>query len=98
MIVKAKNGDVVLADEVQFVFQSGVVLDFCCCVLVDVERRLVGDDEILAFARGANRDDVYKGAEELGVPLDEHIAFCVTALRSVAPDLGLNGVGAAASS
>ncbi|MGH9713063.1 MAG: HDIG domain-containing metalloprotein [Candidatus Acidiferrales bacterium] len=44
-----------------------------------------------AFARGVSRDDVYKGAEELGVPLDEHIAFCVEALRTVATDLDLNG-------
>lgn len=47
-----------------------------------------------AFARGVNRDDVYKGAEELGIPLDEHIAFCIDALRSVAPELGLAGTPA----
>jgi predicted hydrolase (HD superfamily) len=50
-----------------------------------------------AFARGVSRDDVYKGAEELGVPLDEHIAFCTAAMRVVARDLGLNGVAAAST-
>ncbi|HEY0703073.1 MAG TPA: HDIG domain-containing protein [Candidatus Acidoferrales bacterium] len=50
-----------------------------------------------AFARGVNREDVYKGAEELGVPLDEHIAFCIGALREVAAELGLNGVAAPAN-
>jgi putative nucleotidyltransferase with HDIG domain len=45
-----------------------------------------------AFARGVSRDDVYKGAEELGVPLEEHIAFCIEAMRSAAPQLGLAGV------
>jgi putative nucleotidyltransferase with HDIG domain len=47
-----------------------------------------------AFARGVSREDVYKGAEELGVALDEHIAFCIAAMRSVAPELGLAGTGA----
>ena len=51
-----------------------------------------------AFARGVSREDVYKGAEELGVPLEEHIAFCIDALRAVAPQLGLNGVAAPAAS
>jgi putative nucleotidyltransferase with HDIG domain len=46
-----------------------------------------------AFARGVNRDEVRQGAEELGVPLDEHIAFVIQALRPVERDLGL---GAAA--
>ena len=44
-----------------------------------------------AFARGVNRDEVRQGAEELGVPLDEHIAFCIQALRPVEPMLGLGG-------
>jgi putative nucleotidyltransferase with HDIG domain len=42
-----------------------------------------------AFARGVNREDVRKGAEELGIPLAEHIAFCIEAMRGVAEQLGL---------
>lgn len=42
-----------------------------------------------AFARGVNRDDVRQGAEELGVPLDDHIAACIAALRPVEQTLGL---------
>jgi len=45
-----------------------------------------------AFARGVNRDEVRQGAEELGVPLDEHIAFVIHALRPIERTLGL-GVG-----
>ena len=45
------------------------------------------------FARGVNRDEVTQGAAELGVPLDEHIAFVIQALRPVEGALGL---GAAA--
>lgn len=42
-----------------------------------------------AFARTVNRDDVYRGAKELGVELDVHIAFVVAALTDIAPELGL---------
>ena len=42
-----------------------------------------------AFARTVNRDDVYRGATELGVELDAHIAFVIDALAGVAPELGL---------
>jgi putative nucleotidyltransferase with HDIG domain len=42
-----------------------------------------------AFARTVNRDDVYRGAAELGVELDAHIAFVVAALTGVATDVGL---------
>jgi putative nucleotidyltransferase with HDIG domain len=42
-----------------------------------------------AFARTVNRDDVYRGAEELGVDLDEHIGFVIRALTAVAPRIGL---------
>ena len=44
-----------------------------------------------SFARGVNRDDVVNGAEELGVDLDEHIAFVIAALRPIAGELGLAG-------
>ena len=42
-----------------------------------------------AFARGVNRDDVIRGAAEIGVPLDEHIAFVLGALRPEEHRLGL---------
>jgi putative nucleotidyltransferase with HDIG domain len=42
-----------------------------------------------SFASGVNRDDVYKGAEELGVELNDHIAFVIEAMRPIAPELGL---------
>jgi putative nucleotidyltransferase with HDIG domain len=42
-----------------------------------------------AFARTVNRDDVYRGATELGVDLDAHIAFVIAALIEVAPEIGL---------
>jgi putative nucleotidyltransferase with HDIG domain len=45
-----------------------------------------------AFARGVSREDVVKGAEELGIPLDEHIAFCIAAMREHADVLGLRGL------
>jgi predicted hydrolase (HD superfamily) len=44
-----------------------------------------------AFARGVNRDDVTQGAEELGVALDAHIAFCLAAMQRRAAELGLAG-------
>jgi putative nucleotidyltransferase with HDIG domain len=44
-----------------------------------------------AFARSVNRDDVVKGAEILGVDLDEHIAFVIEAMKEAADELGLRG-------
>lgn len=43
------------------------------------------------FAAGVNREDVVKGAEELGVDLDEHIGHVIEALKAAADDLGLRG-------
>ena len=44
-----------------------------------------------AFARSVNRDDIINGAAELGVDLEEHIAFCIEAMKGVAKELGLEG-------
>src|SRR5216683_2682008 len=55
---------------------------------VDSVKRRMKDK---AFAKGVSRDDVRKGAEELGVPLEEHIAFCIAAMREHADALGLRG-------
>jgi len=61
--------------------------------LVDLEPRSVLKKlKDKAFARGVNREEVIKGAEELGVPLDEHIAFVLQALRPVEATLGLGTV------
>jgi putative nucleotidyltransferase with HDIG domain len=46
-----------------------------------------------AFARNVNRDEIRQGAEELGVPLDDHILFVIQALRPIEAELGL-GVAA----
>jgi putative nucleotidyltransferase with HDIG domain len=48
-----------------------------------------------AFARAVNRDDIYSGAEELGVDLDEHLTFCIHALEEHAAALGLGGTSQA---
>jgi predicted hydrolase (HD superfamily) len=45
-----------------------------------------------AFARGVNREDIRKGAEELGVELDMHIQFCLSAMQRRAIELGLEGL------
>jgi putative nucleotidyltransferase with HDIG domain len=44
-----------------------------------------------AFARSVNREDITLGAQELGVDLEEHIAFCIEAMKTVATVLGLAG-------
>jgi predicted hydrolase (HD superfamily) len=44
-----------------------------------------------AFARAVSRDDLRKGAEELGLPLAEHITNVITGMREQAEALGLKG-------
>jgi len=47
-----------------------------------------------AFARSVNRDDIVNGAADLGVDLEEHIDFCIEAMKGVAEELGLDGTAA----
>jgi len=42
-----------------------------------------------AFARSVSRDDIVNGAADMGVDLDEHIAFCIDAMKGRAGELGL---------
>ncbi|MCX6543075.1 MAG: HD domain-containing protein [Acidobacteria bacterium] len=44
-----------------------------------------------AFARAVNRDDLRRGAEEIGLPLDEHVASVIAFMREKADELGLRG-------
>jgi len=55
---------------------------------VDSVKRRLKDK---AFAKGVSRDDIRKGAEEMGLPLEEHVQFCIAALREHADALGLRG-------
>jgi len=47
-----------------------------------------------AFARSVNRDDIINGATDMGVELEEHITFCIEAMKGIAKELGLTGVAA----
>lgn len=47
-----------------------------------------------AFARAVSREDIIRGAEELGVDLNEHIAACINAMRAIAGPLGLDAPSA----
>ncbi len=44
-----------------------------------------------AFARNVHREDIIEGAADLGVDLEQHIAFCIEAMKAIAKDLGLAG-------
>src|SRR5579864_2886424 len=51
-----------------------------------------------AFARSVSRDDITRGAQELGLDLEQHIAFCIEAMKAIAGELGLDGSKAAVGS
>ena len=44
-----------------------------------------------AFARSVHREDIIAGAADLGIDLEEHIAFCIDAMKTIAKQLGLEG-------
>ncbi len=48
-----------------------------------------------AFARAVRREDITRGAEELGVPLEEHVGLVIQSLQGIASDLGLEGTQSA---
>jgi len=79
------------ADEVSgFVIAVALVKPSRALVDVDVAsvKRKMKDK---AFAKGVRREDIVKGAAELGVALDDHLAAVIAALQGVAPQLGLDG-------
>jgi putative nucleotidyltransferase with HDIG domain len=85
------------ADELSgFVIAVALVRPSRAIAEVDVPsvRRKMKDK---AFARAVRRDDITRGAEELGVPLDEHIGTVIAALTAIAPQLGLEGTARAGS-
>ena len=44
-----------------------------------------------AFARSVSREDIVNGSADMGIDLEEHIAFCIEAMKGIAPELGLAG-------
>ena len=65
--------------------------------LADVEAKSVRKKmKDKAFARSVNRDDIVNGAASLGIELEDHIAFCIDAMKGIATDLGLDGSAAKA--
>jgi predicted hydrolase (HD superfamily) len=50
-----------------------------------------------AFARSVSREDILSGAADLGIELEQHIAFCIKAMKGIAKELGLEGSAAKAS-
>jgi predicted hydrolase (HD superfamily) len=58
--------------------------------LAEVEpRSVIKKMKDKAFARAVNREDMIQGAEEMGLPLEDHVANVITALQRIAPELGL---------
>jgi putative nucleotidyltransferase with HDIG domain len=63
--------------------------------LVEVEAKSVRKKmKDKAFARSVHREDIIEGAAGLGLDLEEHIAFCIDAMKGIAGELGLDGSAA----
>jgi putative nucleotidyltransferase with HDIG domain len=63
--------------------------------LAEVEARSVRKKmKDKAFARGVHRKDIVEGAADLGLDLEEHIGFCIEAMKGIARELGLDGSAA----
>lgn len=80
------------------VFASDEISGFvtaCALVKPDKSLSLVTPDSLRrkmkdkAFARAVNRDDLLRGAADLGVDFADHVQFVVEALKPVAPQLGV---------
>jgi hypothetical protein len=85
---------------VLFLFACDEIAGFitaCCYVrpsksILDLEMESVRKKlKDKAFAKSVSCDDVRNGAAELGIPIEEHIAFCIAAMRENADALGLRG-------
>lgn len=96
----AKTGVVPTAPMDKYLYACDELSGFIAAVTWVRPSRSVMDVEVksvtkklktLNFAAGVNREDVYKGAELIGLSLDEHVGNCVAAMQECAGELGLLG-------
>jgi predicted hydrolase (HD superfamily) len=81
-------------------FAADELSGFVIAVALVRPSRAIGDVDVpsvlkkmkdKAFARAVRRDDITRSAEELGVPLEEHVGVVIEALKGIASELGLEG-------
>ena len=81
-------------------FAADELSGFVIAVALVRPSRAIGDVDVpsvlkkmkdKAFARAVRREDITRGAEELGLPLDEHVGVVIQALQGIASELGLEG-------
>ena len=85
-------------------FAADELSGFVIAVALVRPSRAIGDVDVpsvlkkmkdKAFARAVRREDITRGAEELGVPLEEHVGVVIQALKGIASELGLEGTRSA---